>query len=94
MYNLHYQYEPGSEVPHFAIHLNGVPIASTNGEWSHGDQEKAARLFAASYRLFEALEQMLDADGDLYAMDFDGAREALILAKGEIEIDCMNGSAS
>ncbi|WP_372837474.1 hypothetical protein [Phaeovulum sp.] len=94
MYDLQYQYEPGAELPHFSIHLNGVPIASTNGEWSRGDQEKAARLFAASHRLFEALEHMLDADGDLYAMDFEGAREALVLAKGDSEIDCMNGSAS
>lgn len=42
-----------------------------------------ARLIAAAPELLACLLDVLDADGDLYAMEFDRYRDAIIKATGE-----------
>ena len=44
------------------------------------EEESNARLIAAAPELLEALQQILDADGDLNAIDFDMARAAIAKA--------------
>lgn len=89
MYETHYQYEPWftqddrTEIPSFTVYLNGEPIAFTNENRPKVEQEEAARVFVASWQLLEAVEQFLDADGDLYAMDFAAARAAIAAARGK-----------
>lgn len=42
-----------------------------------------ADVIAAALDLLAAVEMVLDADGDLYAIDFDRLRAAIAKAKGE-----------
>lgn len=44
--------------------------------------EANARLIAAAPELLECLLDVLDADGDLYAMDFNRYRAAIVKATG------------
>ena len=85
MYELSYKTESrliavDGTISRFTLCLNGVPVAFTAGARSFEEQERTARLFASSRVLYDALAQMLDADGDLDVMDFDFARRALALA--------------
>lgn len=40
---------------------------------------------AVTKELYECICDLLDADGDLYAMDFDRYRKALKIAEGKIK---------
>ena len=44
--------------------------------------QEIMRLERINAELLEALKNILDADGDLYAMDFDAARAAIEKAGG------------
>jgi hypothetical protein len=54
------------------------------GEIVHADTRNPAdaRLIAAAPELLACLMDVLDADGDLYAMDFDRYRAAIAKATG------------
>ncbi len=53
------------------------PICTINTGWDESEDAANARLVAAAPELLACLIDVLEADGDLYAMDFDRYRAAL-----------------
>ena len=60
-----------------------APICFLDGDWSPEIVAANARLIAAAPDLLACLLDVLDADGDLDAMDFNRYRSAIAKATGE-----------
>lgn len=60
-----------------------VTVADPHADKLDPDEREAnARLIAAAPELLACLLDVLDADGDIYAMDFDRYRAAIAKAEG------------
>lgn len=64
--------------------LRGAQVADLSARMVPDDETRGnVRLVAAAPELLAALRDVLDADGDLYAMDFNRYRAAIAKATGE-----------
>jgi len=61
------------------------PVCSVTHGWNADEDAANARLISAAPELLACLLDVLNADGDLYAMDFDRYREVISKATGEPE---------